>query len=415
MSEYPRSLVDALVWNTHAHPVHGARAYADKVQHAAGALAEMVQTDPQAAAPLLKLAVNRVTRALMYVDSSSGVAGDGLAVMIRDYAHACESAPPAPTTLAKWLCDFNFDGPGWPDFRLVWFKDALGPKGLALIEKTTDEHAAAASGSWHDQFSVGRFREQLAEASGDVDAFVAELALNLRSAHDYLPIVDALRGAGRESDAEMWARRGLGKSRPGEYTARLRERLTMILFEAGRGGEAVAEQLAAFRADPTSDHYRVLRTTAEAAGLWDAERASALDFLRDAAADGTAFWAAHLNTVLLGEGLDDEAWRYDIEHPGSLDVRTRLNLVKLRAKTRPEDVLVPYRELIDAKINDSRDTNWRYRRAITMLRGLRAAYREARGAVTGDAEFAAYVTELREGHRRKTAFVKLLDEAGFPG
>ena len=415
MSEYASSLVDALVWNTRAHPVHGARAYADKVQRTAGALAEMVEANPLTAAPLLKLAVNRVTRALMYVDSSSGVAGDGLAIMIRDYARACESAPPTPVSLAKWLCKLHFDGPGWPDFRLAWFKDALGHKGLALIEKITDERTAAATESRHDQYLIRGFREQLAEAFGDVDAFVAELALNLRSAHDYLPVVEALRGAGRESAAEMWARRGLDEPQPGQYAGRLRELLTTILLETGRRDEAVAEQSAAFRIEPTSDHYKVLRDTAEAAGLWDAERAPALDFLRDKAADGTELWAFHLNTILLDEGLDDEAWRYDVEHPGALDVHTRLNLVKLRAKTRPEDVLVPYRQLIEAKIDDPRDIKWRYKRAVTMLRALRAAYRGAWGAANGDAEFAAFVTELRDAHKRKTAFVKLMDEAGFPG
>jgi hypothetical protein len=408
-----RALVDALTWSGHADPMRGAHVYADRVQDAAAVLGVLAEDAPKVAVPLLKLAVNRVTRALTRLDSSSGVAGQGLDQLIRAYARACESAPPAPASLAKWLCALHFEGPGWPDFRLVWFKDALGAKGLALIEQATQERTAAAvGGSFSQEYAVRSFREQLAEASGDVDHYVSVLAEDLRNAHGYNPIVDALLAAGREDDAETWARRGLADTPVGQYTGPLRARLTELLLEAGRGAEAVAENRAAFQAQPSATGYQVLRKTALAAGTWETEHRPALDTLRAKAAHGTPTWAFYLVAILLDEGLEEEAWRYDLKHEDALGAHQRLDLIKLRAVSHPEDVILPYRELIDAKIDDPRDLKWRYKRALTMLKALKTAYRRARGPA-GGAEFTAYLATLREAHRRKLSFVKLLDQARF--
>lgn len=73
------------------------------------------------------------------------------------------------------------------------------------------------------------------------------------------------------------------------------------------------------------------------------------------------------------------------------------------------------RKLIEAKIDDAHDLKWRNKRAVTMLRALHDAYRTARGAAAGNAEFAAYVAELRDANNREPASLRLLDEAGFPG
>jgi hypothetical protein len=190
----------------------------------------------------------------------------------------------------------------------------------------------------------------------------------------------------------------------------LRARLTELLLEAGREEEAVAENRAAFQALPSATGYHVLRKTALAVGAWDAEHGPALDTLRAKAADGTPTWAFHLVTILIEEGLEDEAWHYDLEHDDALGAQQHLDVIKLRAVSHPEDVLLPFRELIDAKVDDQRDLKWRYKRAVRMLKILKTAYRQARGPA-GEAEFAAYLDTLRETHRRKPTFVKLLDEA----
>jgi hypothetical protein len=45
---------------------------------------------------VLRKAVNRMTSALMYLDSSSGMLGTDLAYLMELYARACRAAPPPP-------------------------------------------------------------------------------------------------------------------------------------------------------------------------------------------------------------------------------------------------------------------------------------------------------------------------------
>ncbi|MEU7999188.1 hypothetical protein AB0B83_28255 [Micromonospora sp. NPDC049060] len=94
------------------------------------------------AVPALGKAVDRMTSALMYMDSSSGVLGNDLAYLMEVYARACRAAPPRPAGLAAWLVKLVCDGPGWPDVVLREWAPALGPKGLAEVARLVDERAA---------------------------------------------------------------------------------------------------------------------------------------------------------------------------------------------------------------------------------------------------------------------------------
>lgn len=76
--------------------------------------------------------------------------------------------------------------------------------------------------------------------SGDIDAHVAVLAEDLRGAHRYSEIVEVLRAAGRDDDAEQWARKGLAEHPSGFQTDRLRDQFVDLLLDGGRVAEAVA-------------------------------------------------------------------------------------------------------------------------------------------------------------------------------
>ena len=54
--------------------------------------------DAAAATPVLRRAVDRMTRALMYLDDSSGIVGDDLKKIMGLYARACAAVPPATST-----------------------------------------------------------------------------------------------------------------------------------------------------------------------------------------------------------------------------------------------------------------------------------------------------------------------------
>lgn len=83
-----------------------------------------------------------------------------------------------------------------------------------------------------------------------------------------------------------------------------------------------------------------------------------------------------------------------------------MELLERRRQTHPADVRVPYRTLIDAQLLGSRNKR-RYDKAITLLRNLREAY----GATGETAQFAAYLRQLREEHRRRPTFLATLDTA----
>jgi hypothetical protein len=136
----------------------------------------------------------------------------------------------------------RLDGPGWPDIWLAECKDALGERGLAELAHLLEERRATSDpDSWAVTVGARDLREQLAAVSGDVDAHVAVLAEDLRgSTYRYTEIVKALRAAGRDGDAERWAREGLSRDRAGHQADQLRDHLVDLLLDHGRGDEAIA-------------------------------------------------------------------------------------------------------------------------------------------------------------------------------
>jgi hypothetical protein len=117
--------------------------------------------------PVLRRAVDRITKALMYMDDSSGIVGDDLREMMALYAPACAVARPDAKSLARWLVTLAYDGPGWPEIRLREFASALGERGLAEIAALVEQRAAVAGpGSWGRLFATRTLREQMAEISG---------------------------------------------------------------------------------------------------------------------------------------------------------------------------------------------------------------------------------------------------------
>ncbi|MEH0829188.1 MULTISPECIES: hypothetical protein [unclassified Micromonospora] len=183
------------------------------------------------AVPMLRKAVDRITRALMYLDDSSGIIGDDLQELMDLYAKACAAALPNPVSLTGWLVKLECDGPGWPRVRLADFAPALGKRGIAEVERLVAERARVAD-PWTAGFAVRDLREQLAEVSGDVDRYVAVLAEHLTNAVQYQRIAEVLHAAGRRDEAIGWARRGVAANPGSPYTDRLRDLLVSMLLAA---------------------------------------------------------------------------------------------------------------------------------------------------------------------------------------
>jgi tetratricopeptide (TPR) repeat protein len=258
------TLVDRLRRDRRRHPYRGRREYSQTAREVAD-LAEQLVTAGAAgqAVPELRKAADRITRALMYMDDSSGIVGDDLHQIMGLYARACAAAPPPPKSLAGWLVKMACDGPGWPRVQLREFAPALGEHGISELERLVNQRAQTVDPqSWSGGFAIRDLREQLAEVSGDLDRYVAVLARHLTSASQYERITLALRAAGRRSEAIDWARRGLSAKPGWPRTDQLRDTLVELLLEAGDQEAALAVWRDEFQRHPTATAFHHLTATA---------------------------------------------------------------------------------------------------------------------------------------------------------
>ena len=396
------TLVDRLRRDRRQHPYGGRREYSQTARAVADVCERLIGSDQAAqAVPVLRKAVDRMTRALLYMDDSSGIIGDDLHEIMRLYARACTAAPPNPATLANWLVTLACDGPGWPRIVLRDFAGALGERGLAEVTRLVEERARTADPeTWTAVYSVRNLREQLAEVSGDLDRYVTVLAEHLDSAIQYERITHALRDADRRQDAIAWARRGL-TAKPGwPHTDRLRDTLVGMLLADGQPGAATEVRRDEFARHPTATAYRALaEVEADDPAPW------ALAILTERVARQPAY-VGELLDVLSILGRHDEAWKIAQQHRTSLGDQQWLRLLEQRRTEHPEDVLTPYQDMIEQHILNSADKH-RYRRAVALLPNLRDAYAKA-----GDqTAFAAYLENLRARHTRRPTFIKTLETA----
>ncbi len=213
------------------------------------------------------------------------------------------------------------------------------------------------------------------------------------------------RDAGRGGDAEQWARKGLAEEGSGRWADELREQLVELLLSSGRGDEAVAIYREAFERRTTHQDYLRLWQVAERAGQWPDLRDWALDFLRGRAR-AEVFYLRELISVLVCENLLDEAWTTAVASPGQVTEARWHELIGLREKDHPADVIRPFQDLIELGLERTSD-KYRYPKAIKALKRLREDYVR----VGDEAGFAAYLDDLRQRQRRKTSFIAKLDTA----
>ncbi|WP_319459345.1 DUF6880 family protein [Micromonospora sp. RTP1Z1] len=401
-------VVDRLRWDRRRDPYRGRREYSQAARQVAEECDRLVgEGRADLAVPVLRKAVDRITRALMYMDDSSGIVGDDLQELMGLYARACAAARPNPVSLAGWLVKLECDGPGWPRVMLADFVPALGERGIAEVQRLVAERARSTDPeSWTGAFAVRDLREQLAEVSGDVDRYVAVLAEHLTNAVQYQRIVEALRAAGRRDEAVDWARRGVAADPGSPYTDRLRDLLVGMLVAAGDTPGAVRVRREDFARHPTAARYRSLIDTMGTAG-GDDPTTWAMEVLRGQITVQPAY-ASELVDVLLAAGRDDEAWQEALHHRRWLGGPQWQTLLHRRAATHPKEVIQPYRDLVEQAILNSADKR-RYRRAVALLTALRAVYQAAGEPTT----FGRYLAELRIAHKRRPTFLKTLDAAGL--
>jgi uncharacterized Zn finger protein len=381
-------------------------AYAAKATDTLAALGKVAAGHPEAAVPLYRRALVHITKASEQADDSSGVIGDAAAQAVAGYAAACRAAPPEPRELARWLIDFQLDGPGWPDVDIADFADALGPGGLRAYRDYLTELAAAGGSApadrWdHRTFTIRHLREgYLSRVERDTDALVALYAEELPAAYQYVRIAEALLRADRPGEAVSWLERGLAEADQPDH--RIDAMLAEQYAAAGRFAEALDRHWRMFTARPDVRAYRELLDAAERADALAETGQRALAHLRQLAVR-RSYYADPLVEILLATGDIEAAWTAALEYgcsPG-----TRFTVAQQRAVEHPADAIPLYTAAVEAAIDQKNRSA--YAEAARLLIDLKAIHERA------GADFTSYLTDLTTTHRRKTTLLAELARAGL--
>lgn len=333
--------------------------FSDPLDQADDTLAELLI--PERAGALVELAqyaIEQTEAALESVDDSSGEVGDILCRLGELHLKACKLARPDAHTLAEDLFRLETTLPfGVCSFSALTYKAALGAKGLqryrALAQAKWDALGPKGTKSEfdHDRLKITRVMEDLARASGDVDALIAIKSQDLTHTHAYLAIVEILTENKRHDEALQWAERGLA-DHPDRPDNRLRDFLVAAYLKRKRPAQALQLTWIQFEEQPGLAAYQKLHGVATKLDVWPTQRVRALQVLDAAIA---------------------------------------------------QDAIALYRQVVPEIIGQTH--NDAYASAVGLVR-------EMQKLMTGLGQvpqFASYVAELRLAFKPKRNFIKLLD------
>ncbi|WBB80372.1 SWIM zinc finger family protein [Micromonospora sp. WMMD882] len=400
--------VDSLRRTWHLGDVALAR-LARAADSALRALDVFAPTHPGLVRPLYQRAVRHLTAANL-----DGQPEDGLAAIRAAVSRAtdgvvatCEAEPADPAELVRWLIDVQLRGSRFPDLAVRRFAGILGADGLdryrRRLAELDDEASRAGDGERRSRrHAIFRLREAfLVDVVQDVDQLVALYADDLSQPGRYVRIGATLRAAGRFDEAVDWLRRGLAETLV-EHRE-IGDLLVTVYVETGRLKEAARARLDIFRRDPDEYHYRMLLRAAEAVDAVAYARAEALTALRERAARGGPGAADPLVRILVADDDVDRAWAAAQEFPCGAECM--LLLAGKRAKRHPADAIPVYEREVDRAI--ARPDRTGYASAARLLVALRDLHQRA------GSDFDAYLQRVRAAHRRRSALMKELADAGL--
>ena len=366
-----------------------------------GITAELLPLHPRAAAELLGRLIRLDASVFERSDDSDGVIGDAVAEAVRDCGRAWASvADRDPKTLAAEVLDlFATDEYGARSQVITAFAKALGTAGLDELERMTCGQLDPAGKRQYLAIAL----ENIADAHGDVDGYIAARRLAGSEAAAIKEIAERLVAAGRLEEALHWAERTDVPALERGNIARLK---VDILDRLGRTEDAQAVRWSIFETSLSPDilaEYldRVpevaageARQMAIAAARGHPDVHRALPLLADLAPD----IAAELVHRRLGE-IQGEV--YFVLRP----VADRL------AETNPVAAILLYREMADAVLRHGQSLQYDH-----VVRDLVAAEKLAPNVDDwlGHLSQEAYRRRVATEHRQKRAFWQRMERAGLP-
>lgn len=355
---------------------------------------------------LAERAIERIERAVENIDDSDGHCG-ALLLRARDiHLGACRAAKPNPVTLARDLFARETEGDHdtFHDAAAL-YADVLGEEGLAEYRRLAGEAweklpprtsaRRVADDPAANYFHLAQIMDFFAERDGDVEARIALRAKDLSSPWNYLQLAEFCRAQGRADEALRRAEEGLWVFEDERPDERLVVFAVDLLLKTGRKGDAEAHLWRAFEKAPSLELYgRIRNLGGKAAGA----RAIKVLEARCVTEERTRWHspADLLVQILTEETMFDAAWAAVHKHGASRGVTQ--SLAQASEMTHPHEALKIYAERIEELANV----------------GGKPAYGEAADLIArmatlrSAAEQSAYVAALKERHRRKRNFMKLL-------
>lgn len=379
--------------------------YAAQAREAVDALRSLVTAGRASeAVTLTREAIGRLHTVSEQIDDSSGAVGEVAADLEETHRAACLDSGTDPVKNAEWLAAHMLgDWSHLPEIDLGDYWDLLGDTGRAAFADLVAEKSRHRPADWN----VRHVGQELARVQGDVDALVAVLASDLAPyGGTHLAIAEELDRAGRSTEALEWAERGLRDTvRPPFADDGLADYVAGRYERDGRLADAVAVRRDRFRASPSLHGYQHLRDTARRARSWDAERAAALDLLREEPPARKPFGGGPLLIdALIDDGDVEAAWR---AAEGRASDRQWLVLAGLVRGDRPADALEAYRRAMEPLTRLTGDGNYREIARLLLLA------RDCHRRLGTEHAFAMYLTALRTDQRRKRKLMKILDQEGL--
>lgn len=395
-----------------------ASSWAGEVDEVIDALAELCDAGhPDAVAVLAEHAHRRADAAIGYVDDSDGWLTEISARLAELHLRACVEGDPDPVELASRLVELELTSELDGFHRAAAaYAGVLGTDGLAayrrLLEPRWEELRSQTEGWSSQRYTLREAMAGVALASGDPDALIEVYRDDLKTPDAYLEIAQVLAVAGRDDEAEAWAREGLEAFADRSWqTPPLRGFLAGLLHD--RGEQAAARELFwdAFEQAPSLSAYRRLL---EEAGEDAAEvKSRALDRLaqrverqpKDETGRAGAGLSGVLVEVLAFEGETERAWQVATSH--GCDGQMWLTLARAREDTAPLDAIAVYEREVFAQVEAKK--NHTYRQAVDLLSRIRRLAGQA-----GQPErFTGILARVRGEHGRKRNLIKLIDRKGW--
>ncbi|WP_344885662.1 DUF6880 family protein [Allokutzneria multivorans] len=333
--------------------------------------------------------------AAQQVTGNAGELPELMQQALAGHATACRRSRPDPQRLASWLVRFQLNYPDGPEVALSEYADALGHEGITSYRRTARracrELPTVPFGRTprydRRRWAVLRLMEELARFTGDVDVEVQWLATDLSTPWQYLRIATVLEDAGRTAEALAWVERGLVATQGSRAEVRLVDMAVDACLRLGKTTRALQLARNAFRDWPGLDTYLRVRTVADRADRWPAQREWARRWLRAQGEDPGR--NSVLVQILLWDSEIDTAWAVAAERGCSDQVWAAL--AAERVMQHPEQVLPVYRRLVRRRIAVGGPEH--PADVVELLESLGMAWEKA--ADDGRAKFHRYVEELK--------------------